>query len=85
MGAQEKPIAKAVRIVGSQAELARLCQTSQPRIWQCLHRNKVLPAELVLVVERATQGKVSRYELRPDLYQEASAAEPNIRSAKPDP
>lgn len=85
MGAQEKPIAKAVRIVGSQAELARLCRTSQPRIWQCLHRNKVVPAELVLVVERATEGQVSRYELRPDLYPEPTLMELNIRLAKHEP
>lgn len=66
--AQERPIERAVRLAGGQAELARLCKTSQPRIWQCLHRNLTVPAELVLPIERAVGGAVTRYELRPDLY-----------------
>lgn len=81
MGIEEKPFAKAVRIVGSQTELARLCRTSQPRIWQCLHRNKVVPAELVLIIESATGGKVSRHELRPDLYPEPIPLDLTIRVA----
>ncbi|HGM5182253.1 TPA: transcriptional regulator [Pseudomonas aeruginosa] len=46
--------------------MAQRCNTSQPRIWQCLHRNLRVPAELVLPIEAATG--VSRHELRPDLY-----------------
>ncbi len=64
----ETPIQKAVRIAGGQAELARRCETSQPRIWQCIHRNQRIPADLVLPIEKATAGEVSRHELRPDLY-----------------
>lgn len=64
----EAPIEKAVRIAGGQAALARRCETSQPRIWQCIHRNQRIPADLVLPIERATGGEVSRHELRPDLY-----------------
>lgn len=66
--AQERPIERAVRLAGGQAELARLCETSQPRIWQCIHRNFKVPAELVLKIERAVGGAVTRSELRPDLY-----------------
>lgn len=66
--AEERPIERAVRLAGGQAELARLCKTSQPRIWQCLHRNLTVPAELVLPIERAVNGAVTRFELRPDLY-----------------
>ena len=64
----ETPIKKAVRIAGGQAELARRCSTSQPRIWQCVHRNLRVPADLVLSIEKATGGEVSRHDLRPDLY-----------------
>lgn len=64
----ESPMQKAVRLAGGQAELARLCGTSQPRIWQCVNRNKRVPAELVLPIEAATDGAVSRFDLRPDLY-----------------
>lgn len=68
LSGSERPIERAVRLAGGQAELARLCKTSQPRIWQCLHRNLTVPAELVLPIERAVNGLVTRYELRPDLY-----------------
>lgn len=68
LSGDERPIERAVRLAGGQAELARLCKTSQPRIWQCLHRNLTVPAELVLPIERAVNGLVTRYELRPDLY-----------------
>lgn len=64
----ETPIEKAVRVVGGQSELARRCKTSQPRIWQCLNRNQRVPADLVLLIESATEGEVTRHELRPDLY-----------------
>lgn len=64
----EQPLERAVRLAGGQRALARLCQTSQTRINQCLHRNKKLPAELVLPIERAVGGAVTRHELRPDLY-----------------
>ncbi|VVO22850.1 transcriptional regulator [Pseudomonas fluorescens] len=66
MSCVETPLEAAVRIAGSQAELARRCDTSQPRIWQCLNRNRIVPADLVLPIERATG--VSRHHLRPDLY-----------------
>jgi len=68
MNSNETPIEKAVRIAGGQAELARRCNTSQPRIWQCINRNQRIPADLVLPIEKATSGEVSRHVLRPDLY-----------------
>lgn len=74
MSANETPIQKAVRLAGGQAELARRCSTSQPRIWQCIHRNQRIPAELVLSIEEATGGAVTRHELRPDLYPTESVA-----------
>lgn len=68
MSENVSPIQKAVQIAGSQAELARRCGTSQPRIWQCINRNLRIPADLVLPIERATDGEVTRFEMRPDLY-----------------
>lgn len=66
MSHQETPLEEAIRIAGGQGALARLCGTSQPRIWQCLHRNRVIPADLVIPIEAATG--VTRERLRPDLY-----------------
>ncbi|HFL7942321.1 helix-turn-helix domain-containing protein [Pseudomonas putida] len=64
----ERPIDEVVRLAGGQAELARRCNTSQPRIWQCVHRNKKVPADLVIPLEKAVGGQVTRHQLRPDLY-----------------
>lgn len=68
MPKKERPVEKVVRLAGGQAELARRCNTSQPRIWQCVHRNQRVPADLVIPFERAVAGQVTRHELRPDLY-----------------
>ena len=57
---------RACRLVGSQAELARLLDVSAEAVrkWR-VHR---VPAERVLQIERITQNKVKRHQLRPDLY-----------------
>ncbi|MBA1187944.1 helix-turn-helix domain-containing protein [Pseudomonas entomophila] len=76
MPEKERPIEAVVRLAGGQAELARRCQTSQPRIWQCVHRNLRVPADLVIPLERAVQGQVTRHQLRPDLYPADEPASP---------
>ncbi|WP_341477931.1 transcriptional regulator [Pseudomonas viridiflava] len=68
MPAKERPVETVVRLAGGQAKLARLCSTSQPRIWQCINRNQKVPADLVIPFEKAVDGRVTRHELRPDLY-----------------
>jgi DNA-binding transcriptional regulator YdaS (Cro superfamily) len=57
---------KAINAVGGQHALAKICKTSQPRIWNWLNRDKKVPAEYVLIIEKATG--VPRNELRSDLY-----------------
>lgn len=57
---------KAIEVAGGQAALAKICKTSQPRIWNWLHRDKKVPAEYVLLIERVTG--VPRHELRSDIY-----------------
>ncbi len=71
----ERPIDAVVRLAGGQAELARRCNTSQPRIWQCIHRNQRIPADLVIPFERAVAGQITRSQLRPDLYPLEDSAE----------
>lgn len=56
----------AIRIAGSQVELARICGVTQPSVSLWIKRGKVMPAEFVLKVEAATG--VSRHLLRPDIY-----------------
>jgi len=51
---------------GSQSELARICDVSQPAVSKWLQAAKRLPAEYVLTVEAATG--IPRHLLRPDIY-----------------
>lgn len=62
-----QPLNRAVQIVGSQAALARMIGKSQGHIAVWKSRGRV-PAEVVIPIEIATAGKVTREELRPDLY-----------------
>jgi DNA-binding transcriptional regulator YdaS (Cro superfamily) len=52
----------------SQAELARRLGVTQGMVWQWLRGVRRVSAEKVLALEGATLGKVSRHEIRPDLY-----------------
>jgi DNA-binding transcriptional regulator YdaS (Cro superfamily) len=58
------PLDKAIAAVGSASALARALGITRMAVAQW----KKVPAERVLEVEKATRGKVKRYELRPDLY-----------------
>jgi DNA-binding transcriptional regulator YdaS (Cro superfamily) len=64
----------AIELCGGQAGLARILsaaagrKVSQQRIWNAVHRDRTVPAEWCLAIEQATQGRVSRHALRPDLY-----------------
>lgn len=70
----QTPLQKAIEIAGSQSALARQCKEAMPgskvaqaHVWHWLHVGKV-PAEYVLAIESVTGGKVTRNDLRPDLY-----------------
>lgn len=63
----ENIIQKAVQIIGNQEKLAEDCGVSQPTISNWKKDNRV-PGEYVLKFEKATNGQVSRHEIRPDLY-----------------
>lgn len=67
-------IKRAVVCVGGQTALAdRLTeimqkQIKQAHIWNWLNRDKKLEGEYCIPIEKATEGKVTRHQLRPDLY-----------------
>lgn len=69
-GMQTTALEKAVELLGSQAELARKIGKKQAHIWNWLHRDRKVPADMAMRIEEATAGKVTRHELRPDLYPE---------------
>lgn len=59
-------IQKAVNIAGSQQKLASLCGVSQPTVWRWLNGGGI-DAIYVTRIVRATGGKVTAIEIRPDL------------------
>lgn len=65
------PIEKAIRVLGTQQALADVFGVRKQAITKWRRR---VPAERVLGIEEATNGEVTRHELRPDLYPTESAA-----------
>lgn len=65
----QDPLAKAIQAAGGPAKLARALGVKS----QAISQWKRVPAERVIAVETATDGKVSRHELRPDIYPPVAA------------
>ena len=59
---------KAIAAVGTQAALAKALGVSPQHVWNWVNRDKEIPAKQAIAIERATNGEVTRHELRPDLY-----------------
>lgn len=62
-----KALDRALKIIGGTTKAARAvgCKPQAVDQWE------IVPPGRVLAIEAATDGKVSRYELRPDIYGEA--------------
>lgn len=73
MKAETKALDRAIAIAGSQSALARKCGVAQQTVWYWRNRKGAVPAEKVLDVERATEGVVTRHDLRPDKYPHEAA------------
>lgn len=52
----------------SQKELARRVGVTQGMVWQWLNERRRISAERVIDIEIATNGRVQRHDLRPDIY-----------------
>ncbi len=73
------PLETAIRLAGGVPAVAKALDISQPAIHRWRARGKP-PADRVIYLERASDGKVSRYELRPDVFGPAPDA-PDPRAA----
>lgn len=63
----------AIELCGGQTALAKAIGVQQPHVWNWLNRSHgVVPAEHCIKIEEATGGKISRYDLRPDVFGEIS-------------
>jgi DNA-binding transcriptional regulator YdaS (Cro superfamily) len=60
-------IKRAIKILGSQTALAEELGVTPQAVQQWEASGKV-PVKRVIEIEKATNGKVSRYKLRPDIY-----------------
>lgn len=62
---------KAINKAGSQQALAAAIGVSQQHVSYLMTKARRIPAEIAIAVERATDGEVSRNELRPDIFGDA--------------
>ena len=58
----------AIKIAGGQSALGRLINKDQRTIWAWLNKTGRVPAEEVLSLEKALEGKITRHEFRADIY-----------------
>jgi DNA-binding transcriptional regulator YdaS (Cro superfamily) len=58
----------AKNLLGSEKAVATAAGVSQPSVNHILQKGKRVPAEWCIPIEQATDGKVTRHQLRPDLY-----------------
>lgn len=65
-------IAKAVKIVGRQSDLAQRIGVAQQTVSKLLNGEIRCSAEQAVAIHHATQGEVSASDLRPDLWLSAS-------------
>ncbi len=68
----ETSIEQAVRLVGGQSALAKKLSfkhsnIKQQHVWKWVRAGRV-PAEYCNAIEKATNGAVTRYDLRPDVF-----------------
>lgn len=66
-------IQRAVDIAGSQSALARAIGVT-PQAVQKMVATGAVPAKQAIPIEQAVDGRVTRHELRPDLYPLEQAA-----------
>lgn len=68
-----KHVETAISLYGSQAKLAEKVGCSQQYIsWLLSEPSRRISAEMALAFERATDGKLSKHEMRPDIFGAAS-------------
>jgi DNA-binding transcriptional regulator YdaS (Cro superfamily) len=74
-------ISRAVNHVGGQSALARAVGVSQATVWYWVHKMSRVPAEFVVAVETATNGAVTRHDLRPDIFGPSILTDPRVADA----
>lgn len=77
-------IATAVAFAGSQTSLANLIGAAPAFVSQWVNGRRPVPPRFAREIETATGGKVTRYDLRPDVFGAAPAAAAPVEEPDPD-
>lgn len=66
---EREALLKAIKIVGGQTKLTRACNREfrQGYLANIILRNNRVLADRAILIEKATDGKVTRYDLRSDV------------------
>lgn len=72
MSKHRELVEKAIELKGTQSSLAAAMGCSQQQISYLLAAKRI-SAEMAVAIDRATNGAVSKEELRPDLYGQLEA------------
>lgn len=64
---KKSSIAQAVEVAGGVSKLADMLGQKRGTVWAWLDRGQC-PPNFCVPIEEAISGKVSRYELRPDIF-----------------
>lgn len=62
-----KAIKTAIKIMGTQKDLAEACGVSQQAVHKWLNGKSRVHPKLVMLIVNLTKGAVKAYEIRPDL------------------
>ncbi|WP_373565917.1 transcriptional regulator [Microbulbifer okhotskensis] len=73
---------RAVAIVGTKSGLAKSIGVKPPVITQWFKSKRPIPAGQCRPIEAATNGAVTRYELRPDIYGDPVHPDENFQPAE---
>lgn len=74
-------IQEACKVVGSQAALAELLDVSENAVSKWVSGRMRITAERAVQIEQATDGQVTRYEIRPDVFGPAPAKLDTVAAA----
>lgn len=61
-------IQAAVEAIGSQGAMAKAIGVTQPLVWQWCNGKRPVAAHHCVAIENATGGRITRYDLRPDVF-----------------
>lgn len=59
----------AIKIIGTQRKTAELCGIRQQSVF-CWLKKGIVPARHAIRIEKATGGKITRYQLNPQVFLE---------------